>query len=427
MAWIKKYRTELVIALIAAILFNIATFFLPHNFRGLSFYGFLFVVDVVVSAIFFSVFKWKGAKRIVFLALYWAPFTLLSLIVLVAIFIPFPDWNAYIKVISATLLFALLVAHVLLYIFVLVIGLIRFFTKNRHVDNTLLIVGMVASVFVFVVCAIAPFYWTASPKTIAVDIFSEQVPKGFDGYTIVQLSDIHTDYYLNDKILQTTTQQIAALNPDIILITGDMVTYKSSEVERFLPVLQKLHAPDGVYNIMGNHDYGTYYRWKTEEEQTQNDIAFSTYMEQLGWTLLRNESDYLVRNGDTIVLAGTENQCLHESHYPCEGDINVALQGIPKQYPVIVMTHDPIYWQKELKDTEHPVFLTLSGHTHGLQIGYRTKKRNWGLYRVINKYWSGLYEENGNYLYINAGLGTVGFPFRIGLNPEITFITLHCK
>jgi predicted MPP superfamily phosphohydrolase len=283
---------------------------------------------------------------------------------------------------------------------------------------------MVISLFVFTICAIAPFYWTVSPKIVAVDIKTEKISKGFDGYKIVQLSDMHFDFFIDDKLLQATVDSIEKLQPDVIMITGDIVTYKADELKPFLKTLRQLQAPDGVYFVMGNHDYGSYYRWKTERESLKNDAKLLQYFERLGWKILRNKSDYLICRNDTIAVAGTENKCFHQSHYPCDGDIELALREVPVFYPVIVMTHDPVYWEEELRYNERPLFLTLSGHTHGMQIGYRTKTKQWGLYRVLNKYSNGLYYENEKYLYINSGLGTVGFPFRIGLNPEITLLTL---
>lgn len=425
-SFLERYRGELVIVVATILLFNIATLFLPPNFRGLSFYSALFLFDVVISAAFFFVMKWTGTKRIVFLLFFWAPFVLLCIIVLCAIFFPFPDWNVYIKTISVTLLFSLLAAHVFLSLFVLIAFVLKWIFKEKALNNTFIFTGMAVSLFIFAVCATAPFFWTISPKVVRVEIAAKEVSYAFNDYKIVQLSDLHFDFFANDKLLQKTIDSIQKIKPNVIMITGDVVTYQADEMKPFLPVLERLKAPDGVYCVMGNHDYGTYYRWKTEEERTENDARLLQYFDQLGWKLLRNESDFLIRGRDSIAIAGTENRCFHETHYPCEGDVELALQNISKSCPAIVMTHDPVYWENELRHSKRPLFLTLSGHTHGMQIGYRTKKSYWTLDRVVNKYSSGLYHEKEKYLYINSGLGTVGFPFRIGLNPEITVIQLKC-
>jgi predicted MPP superfamily phosphohydrolase len=280
----------------------------------------------------------------------------------------------------------------------------------------------------FSVSLAAPFLWTTSLQVVEVKIASEEVPKAFSGYRIVQISDLHCDYFRNEKPFQRMVDSITRLNPDLILITGDVVTFRSSELKRFLDVLQPMKANDGVYVVLGNHDYGSYYnRWKSQEEVIQNQEELFGYYRRLHWQLLRNEAVYIEKNGDTLVVAGTENQSLRLKHYPCKGDVHLTLQDVPEHYPVILMTHDPIYWEKEISQMQRPVMLTLSGHTHGMQIGYHTPSSQWSFWNVFKKNGIGLYEENGRYLYVNTGFGTVGFPFRIGLQPEITVLTLERK
>jgi predicted MPP superfamily phosphohydrolase len=219
---------------------------------------------------------------------------------------------------------------------------------------------------------------------------------------------------------------INRLNPDLILITGDVVTFRSAELKRFLNVLQSMKAADGVYVVLGNHDYGSYYKQlKSDEEKAQNMEELFHYYRQLHWHLLRNEAAYVEKDGDTLVVAGTENQSLRKTYYPSRGDFHLALQDVPTSLPVVLMTHNPAYWEKEIAQDKRSVMLTVSGHTHGLQIGYRTPSSQWSIWSVFRKIGIGLYEENGRYLYVNTGYGVVGFPFRIGLRPEITVLTLE--
>jgi predicted MPP superfamily phosphohydrolase len=291
--------------------------------------------------------------------------------------------------------------------------------------SIVLLFGITVAAGLFGVSLAAPFLWTVSPQIVEVKITSKEVPEAFSGYRIVQLSDLHCDYFRNEKPFQNMVESINRLNPDLILITGDVVTFRGVEIKRFLDVLQPMKATDGIYVVMGNHDYGSYYnRWKSHEEVIQNQEELFDYYKQLQWHLLRNEAVYLAKNEDTLVVAGTENQCLQQKYYPCKGDFHLALQGVPEHYPVILMTHDPVYWEKEISQTQRPIMLTVSGHTHGLQIGYRTPSSQWSIWSVFKKIGIGLYEENGRYLYVNTGFGTVGFPFRIGLRPEITVLVL---
>jgi len=424
---LKKYRTHIIIILLTAILFNVATFFLPPNFRGLSFYTLFFIVDVVVVAPFFRIFNlWSSGRRKTFLIAYWAPFTLLTLVVFVAIFIPFPDWAVGVKIPVVTLFFALYFSHVLLCIFLLITYLTYWLSRNKKVAQVVMFLGISVVVGSFGVCLAARFLWTTTPQVVAVKIVSEEVSEAFSGYRIVHLSDLHCDYFRNEKPLQSMVDSINHLHPDLILITGDVVTFRSAEMKRFLDVLQPMKATDGVYVVMGNHDYGSYYnRWKSDEEVVQNQEELFGYYRVLQWQLLRNQSVYLEKDGDTIVVAGTENQCLRPTHYPCKGDFRLALQGVPEHYPVILMTHNPAYWEREISQDQRQVMLTLSGHTHGVQIGCHTSSSQQNIRSAVKRFGIGLYEKNGRYLYVNAGFGTVGFPFRIGLRPEITVLTLE--
>ena len=425
----KKYRLHIIIVLSTVVLFNIATLFLPPNFRRLSLYTLLFVFDTVVLIPFFRIFNsWNKSKKRAFLTIYWAPFTLLTLVVTVAIFIPLPDWVSEVKISVATLLFTLYITHLLIWIFLLLSYLIRWLSRSRTAANIVLFFGLSVTAVLFAVCLAAPFLWTVNPQVTQVKIVSEEVPKSFSGYKIVQISDLHCDYFRNEKPFQAMADSITRLNPNMIVITGDIVTFKSAEIKRFLDVFRQIKAIDGVYVIMGNHDYGAYYnRWKSEDEVLQNQKELFDCYNQLHWRLLRNEAVYIEKNSDTLVIAGTENQSLKKTYYPSKGDFHLALQNIPKHLPVILMTHDPIYWEKEISQNKRPIMLTLSGHTHGLQIGYHTPSSQWNIFGLFKKYSGGLYEKNGRYLYVNTGFGTVGFPFRIGLRPEITVLTLDCE
>ena len=424
---LKKYRIHIAIVLLTIVLFNVATLFLPPNFRGLSLYTLLFVFDALALAPFFHIFSsWGNRKKKIFLVAYWMPFTLLTLIVIAAIIVPLPDWIIGIKNPVATLFFALYLSHFLLWTFLGVTYLTYWLSKSKKATQVVLFFGFFGVAGLFGVSVAAPFLWTVSPQVVKVKIVSKDVPEAFSGYRIVQISDLHCDYFRNEKPLQRMVDSISRLNPDVIMITGDVVTFRSAELKRFFDVLQPMQAADGVYVVLGNHDYGSYYnRWKSDEEVIQNQEELFDYYRALQWHLLRNESVYLEKGGDTLVIAGVENQCTKPAHYPCKGDLHLALQGVPEHHPVILMAHNPLSWKNEISQAQRPILLTVSGHTHGMQIGYRTPSSQWSVWSVFNKIGMGLYEANGRYLYVNTGFGTTGFPFRIGLRPEITVLTLE--
>jgi predicted MPP superfamily phosphohydrolase len=423
----KKYRIHIAIVLITTVLFNIATLFLPPSFRGLSFYSLLFIFDMLVLIPFSRISNsWSHRRKKTFLLVYWMPFTLLTLIAIAAIFIPFPDWANYVKIPVATLFAALYFSHFLLCAFLLITCLIHWLIKNKRIVHFSLFSGILAAAALLAICLAAPFLWTVNPQITKVKIVSKEVPESFSGYKIVHISDLHCDFFRNEKPFHNMVNSINSLNPDLILITGDVITFKSAELKRFLNTLQPMKAKNGIYVIMGNHDYGSYYnRWKSQDELAQNQEELFGYYKQLHWRLLRNEAVYIEKNGDTLVLAGTENKCFRETHYPCTGDFHLALQEVAEHHPIILMTHNPTYWEKEISKNPHPIMLTLSGHTHGTQIGYRTDTFQWSVLSAFKKYGMGLYRENDRYLYINTGFGVVGFPFRIGLRPEITALMLE--
>ncbi|MDD4849048.1 MAG: metallophosphoesterase, partial [Bacteroidales bacterium] len=194
--------------------------------------------------------------------------------------------------------------------------------------------------------------------------------------------------------------------------------------DTYLPLLQQLQAVNGIYCVMGNHDYGSY-AFKENSADYQNNLTqLQQNYQTLHWHLLNNEFAYIVKEQDTLVIAGTENQSLKKM-FQSFGDIHQTLKDISGKHPIILMTHDPNYWTQELYKMQEPIVLTLSGHTHGMQIGMNTHWCRWSLYEwMMSPYWGGLYEKNGKYLYINLGLGQTAFPGRIGLRPEITVFKL---
>ncbi|MDL2240506.1 metallophosphoesterase [Bacteroidales bacterium OttesenSCG-928-K22] len=280
------------------------------------------------------------------------------------------------------------------------------------------------SVFILLVCLTAPFTWTNKIRTSELVVSNKDIPMAFDGYKIVQLSDIHADYFPKGKLLEEAVDIINKVNADLILITGDFVSYKSAELNHLMEILKRFQSTDGVYVVLGNHDYGTYYHWKNEELKENNFKELLSCFNNLDWNLLQNETVFIVKDNDSIALAGTEHYSRKESHYPSAANINLALKDVPKTMPVICMTHNPEYWADTIRYIDNYVFLTLSGHTHGMQIGIHGNAKI-NMYRLKNKFTAGLYKNGNRYLYINTGFGTVGFPFRIGLKPEITVVELR--
>ncbi|GJH40770.1 phosphoesterase [Capnocytophaga sp. HP1101] len=254
----------------------------------------------------------------------------------------------------------------------------------------------------------------------------DNLPKAFDGYRITQISDIHCGSFDNYDKIRYGVELINAQKGDVILFTGDLVNNLADEVHDWKSLFATLHAPDGVFSIMGNHDYGDYSSWESPEAKLQNLQQLFRIEREMGWQLLLNEHCYLERNGEKIALIGVENW--GHGRFSKYGDLNKAMEGVNDEDFKILMSHDPTHWQEVVLPEGKNIELTLSGHTHGMQCGIEIPGwLKWSPSQYVYKYWGGMYEEDGKYLNVNRGFGYHAFPGRLGVWPEITVIELKCS
>ena len=257
-------------------------------------------------------------------------------------------------------------------------------------------------------------------------LYFDNLPKAFDGYRITQISDIHCGSFDNYEKIRYGVDLINSQKSDVILFTGDLVNNLANEVHNWKSLFATLQAPDGVFSIMGNHDYGDYSSWETPEAKQQNLEHLFQLQKQMGWQLLLNEHCYLERDGEKIALIGVENW--GHGRFSKYGDLNRAMEGINTEDFKILMSHDPTHWQEVVLPENKDIQLTLSGHTHGMQCGIEIPGwLKWSPSQYIYKYWGGMYEECGKYLNVNRGFGYHAFPGRLGVWPEITVIELKTK
>ena len=257
-------------------------------------------------------------------------------------------------------------------------------------------------------------------------LYFDNLPKAFDGYRITQISDIHCGSFDNYEKIRYGVELINSQKSDVILFTGDLVNNLANEVHNWKSLFATLQAPDGVFSIMGNHDYGDYSSWETTEAKQQNLEHLFQLQKQMGWQLLLNEHCYLERNGEKIALIGVENW--GHGRFSKYGDLNKAMEGLNTEDFKILMSHDPTHWQEVVLPENKDIQLTLSGHTHGMQCGIEIPGwLKWSPSQYIYKYWGGMYEEDGKYLNVNRGFGYHAFPGRLGVWPEITVIELKTK
>jgi hypothetical protein len=211
---------------------------------------------------------------------------------------------------------------------------------------------------------------------------------------------------------------------DLILFTGDLVNNKASEMDNWKDLFGQLSAPLGVYSTMGNHDYGDYVRWESEEEKAKNLEDFYGIHKEMGWDLLNNENRKIEVDGATLNLMGVENWSA-KGRFPKYGNLERARQGLNEKDPTILLSHDPSHWKAEVLEKYPWIDLTLSGHTHGMQYGVEIPGFKWSPVQYFYKEWAGLYQEGRQKLYVNRGFGYIGYPGRFGILPEISVFTLE--
>ncbi|MDC7994720.1 metallophosphoesterase [Altibacter sp. HG106] len=251
----------------------------------------------------------------------------------------------------------------------------------------------------------------------------DDLPDAFDGYTITQISDVHSGSFDNEEKVRYGISLINEQQSDAILFTGDLVNNLASEMDRWKELFGSLRAKDGVFSVLGNHDYGDYVDWSSSEEKENNLARLKALQGEMGWDLLLNEHRMITRNNESIALVGVENW--GAGGFKKAGDLSKACEGVATSDFKILMSHDPSHWQEEVKSSEKNIQLTLSGHTHGMQFGIEIPGLiKWSPVKYRYENWAGMYEDLGRYIHVNRGFGFLGYPGRVGIWPEVTVITL---
>ncbi len=259
-------------------------------------------------------------------------------------------------------------------------------------------------------------------KVKSLKLNFENLPKAFDGFKIVQISDIHMGSFDSSEAIRDAVNMVNQQNPDVILFTGDLVNNDSREIVPFIEDFKVLKSKNGVYSVLGNHDYGDYKKWDSEEDKQENQQLLYEFQKQMNFNLLRNENVIFTKNGEKIGLFGVENW--GNKPFPRRGDLDLALKGAEEVPFKILMSHDPTHWQEKVIQHQTHFDLTLSGHTHGMQFGVEIPGFKWSPVKYLYPQWAGIYQEAKQYLYVNRGFGFIGFPGRAGIWPEITVIEL---
>ena len=404
----------------------------------------LAVLALIDMRYWYSVRKYfsRRYRRMLTIA-YWLPLYMLLLFFISGILTPYIDWNSYIRIYFPGILLILLIGKGIFLtlivfgdIFIIPLNVIRRINPENierlgkwYRPRSFLLTSAGIATFVMLICVSGMFFWVNDFKLTKVELPVKSLPQAFDGYKIIQISDFHMGGFLNDKPMNEIVRIVNEQHPDVILFTGDMVSFTTDEVYPFEEEMKLFSAKDGIYSILGNHDYGEYTRWDSQEDKDLNDKELIKFYDRIGWQLLRNQNKIISRDSSSIAIIGVENWS-KTKRFGKKGDLKKAILGSEASQFKILMSHDPSHWDGEVNTIYPQIGLTLSGHTHAFQFAVENVSVKWSPASLLFKEWGGLYEkvhENGRkqYLYVNRGAGTLGYPGRILTRPEITLLILR--
>lgn len=436
-------KLKIVLLFLAVVVSVMAVFFIfPKNISRLWIFGLVLLGDIYLWNSFKHVFRRNSGSPFYFFRIfYWFPELMMVVLLAVALFIRNVDAQNTLSSFVIGIAMMVFVAKAMAFFVISFEFLMRIFSwiSMSFVDGRILWKFPVprkkriikASFYLFFTMFFLLFLGIFNTLRFEVKkelIQSEYLPEAFDGLKVVQISDIHLVSWVLPQQMEKVVEQINELNPDIVAFTGDMVSFKSSEMLPYIEILSKVKAKHGVFAILGNHDYGDYVNWENEEAKVQNFEDIITYYEQTSWVLLRNENRriYSADSTSSIVVAGVENWSSNK-RFQGIGDADLAMKNVSDDDFVIFLSHDPSHWEYLVKKNA-PIDLTLSGHTHAMQFGIDCCGIKWSPVSWMYKYWAGLYvnevSKRKQKLYVNVGLGTVGFVSRVGFLPEITLFEL---
>jgi predicted MPP superfamily phosphohydrolase len=255
-------------------------------------------------------------------------------------------------------------------------------------------------------------------------IYYDELPDAFDGFTITQLSDIHSGSFDNVAAMQKGIDLAKEQKSDLFVFTGDLVNNAAWEIEQYIDRFGQIKAPFGQFSILGNHDYGDYIPWDSPADKAANLQKLKQHHADLDYRLLLDENVVLEKNGQKIALIGVQNW---GRDFIKVGNLDKALQGVDKDAFKILLSHDPTHWEDIVRYHATDIHLTLAGHTHGAQFGVETAGLRWSPVKYKYLDWAGIINQKNRYLYVNRGFGFLAFSGRLGIWPEITVITLKKK
>ncbi|WP_439152285.1 metallophosphoesterase [Winogradskyella sp.] len=360
--------------------------------------------------------------------LYWV-FTVGLIVSILTIKITLDDINPLRKQLLISRFYGLAVSSFIPKLIFVIIVSIFYFSNYFFSDNEsillIALVGLFSGFLPFFIILYGVFKAVYRFKVYHQIIKHSLLPQSFHGLKVIQISDLHLgSFNYKFKKLNEAIIKINQLKPDIIVMTGDLVNNYAWELRGWARVFRKLQAKKGKYAIFGNHDYGDYSEWESNSAKEKNFEDIKQFFKNIDFKLLLNQSETIKNTSEEIAIIGVENW--GKPPFKQYGDLDLAIQNVKDIQFKILLSHDPSHWTQEIID-KTDIALTLSGHTHGMQAAFQYKNLQWSPIKYKFKHWAGLYRHNKQYLYVNRGLGWLGFPARIGMRPEITAIELQTK
>jgi len=328
----------------------------------------------------------------------------------------------------AGMAFSFLSAKFVLLVVLLIVGIcavfVGFFGSSYSVPSIVYLCTYLVAIIIAASMLYGVIFGKYRYQVEEVLVYSDKVDGGLDGLKIVQISDIHSGTWDSVSQVQKGIDLINSQQADLILFTGDLVNQHKDEIDPYIDAFASLHAPYGKYAVLGNHDYVGIPRDTNLRQPYWDDLKAK--FDKMGFRLLLNEHELIDIKSGSIALVGVENWG-DGRFFPKRGDLDKAMAGLDEKQFTLLMSHDPSHWQYKVLEHDRFVDLTLSGHTHGMQFGFKIGSFQWSPVKFRYPYWMGLYKEGGRQLYVNRGFGLLAFPGRVGMYPEITVLTLKSR
>lgn len=405
--------------------------------RILIFLFILLALDIYAFQAFrFLLQNWSASARNIMYVVYWTIPVLAIGTLIVTNYVDVSGWNSNFKTYWRTFIFIAYISKLPLVGILLVDDLRRLvlwissqFSKGGAVDLSrskfLTRAAIVAGALPFTSLLYGMVRNPYRYKLYREKVSLGRLPKALEGLKIIQISDIHSGSFTFKEPIQLAIDLINQEKPDLVFFTGDLVNNVATEMEPYVDLFDKIEAKYGVYSVLGNHDYGDYVRWKDDQAKTENMELLKATHKRLGWDLMLNEHRQVEINGEQVAILGVENYSMH-LRFPKYGDLQKACEDCGPAALKLLLSHDPSHWEGQVTKDYRDIDITFSGHTHGMQFGVEIPGWfQWSPIQYVYKQWAGLYQNGEQYLYVNRGLGFLGYPGRVGILPEIAVIELE--